>query len=107
MPERKQARTMDLPDYPSPPTIRDIPAHAGSWGWVGPGYVAQDRDGYLWVEGAGTPRPQPRAPQDLQALVAWTEDGIALYMPRRAYDLIRLIEGEVGEATRGCRLQRS
>lgn len=99
MTDRKQARAMDLPDYPCPPTLGEIATHAGSWGWFNPGWVAQDRSGYLWVKRDTQPRPKPQAPEELQALATWTEDGIALYLPPRAYGHMALLQDEADEVT--------
>lgn len=98
MTDRKQARAMDLPDYPCPPTVGEIADHAGSWGWFNPGWVAQDGSGYLWVKRGAQPRPRPQAPESLQALATWTEDGIGLYLPRKGYGHMTLLQGEVDEA---------
>ena len=98
MTDRKQARAMDLPDYPCPPTIGEIATHAGTWGWINPGYVAQDEDGYLWVERSGHPRPTPQPPWDLQGIVVWTEEGLALYLPHKGYGHMKLLRGAVDEA---------
>ncbi|WP_143666763.1 MULTISPECIES: hypothetical protein [unclassified Streptomyces] len=98
MSDRKQARAMDLPDFPCPPSVGEIATHAGSWGWVNPGSVAQDKQGYLWVKRDAVPSPAPRAPWDRQDLVAWTEEGIALYVPRKAYEHIESLRGDVDEA---------
>ncbi|MFJ2279206.1 hypothetical protein ACIOEZ_34220 [Streptomyces sp. NPDC087866] len=95
---RKQARAMDLPDFPSPPSVSEIVTHAGSWGWVNSGHVAQDSSGYLWVEGKASPSPAARHPQELQALVAWSEEGLVLYLPRTAYQHIRSLHGDIDEA---------
>lgn len=47
------ARAVDLPGWPCPPRVRDIPATPDSWGWVDvgsmAGAVAQDELGYLWA----------------------------------------------------------
>ena len=97
MTDRKQARAMDLPDYPCPPTLGQIATHAGSWGWANPGYVAQDSDGYLWVEKAGEPRPTPQTPVEFQALISWSEDGLTLFMPRKGYGHMRVLRSPVDE----------
>lgn len=98
MSSRKQARAMDLPDFPCPPSVGEIATHAGSWGWVNPGYAAQDEHGYLWVKRDAVPSPVATAPKGRQALVAWTEDGIALHVPREAYGHIDFLRGDVDEA---------
>ena len=63
------ARAFDLPGWPCPPRVRDIPHHQESWGWiyVSPsslGSLVQDEMGYLWVDGAASPvfqLPNPAA----------------------------------------------
>ncbi|RPK56269.1 hypothetical protein EES43_24815 [Streptomyces sp. ADI96-02] len=98
MSDRKQARAMDLPDFPCPPSVGEIATHAGSWGWINPGHVSQDERGYLWVKRNAVPSPAARSPQDLQALAAWSEGGIALYVSRRGYQHIDLLRGDVDES---------
>ncbi len=53
MTEHMQARTSDLPGWPCPPRVRDIPSTPESWGWVPvqalSGAVAQDEVGCLWL----------------------------------------------------------
>lgn len=99
MPERKQARAMDLPDYPCPPTLGEIATHAGSWGWfnafaVRPdsATVAQDADGYLWVRADVRPTPDRGAGATQVALATWTEGGIALYLAPEAYRYLHVVD---------------
>ncbi|MFD8777501.1 hypothetical protein [Streptomyces sp. NPDC059916] len=96
MPERKQARTMDLPEYPCPPSLGDIASHAGSWGWANPiGVIAQDDDGYLWVNAATDLTPHRST--SLYVLAVWTEDGISVYVPRSAYQHVKTIRGAMNQ----------
>ena len=96
MTDRKQARAMDLPDYPCPPNLGGIPTHAGSWGWFNPATtISQDADGYLWVKSAE--RCQPTADTSIAPLAVWTEDGLALYLPRHAYHFVRSLDEPVDE----------
>lgn len=97
MTDRKQARAMDLPDYPCPPTVGEIATHAGSWGWFNAGHIAQDSQGYLWVKRDARPYPAPKVPREFQGLAAWTEGGIALYLHPRGYGQMKFLEGEVDE----------
>lgn len=91
MTERKQARAMDLPEYPCPPTMGHIASHAGSWGWANPtGAVAQDHDGYLWVKASTHLAPKPSTSHYL--LGVWAEGGLEVYVPRAAYGHIRTVE---------------
>lgn len=90
MTDKEHARAMDLPDYPCPPNLGAIAAHAGSWGWANPAdSIAQDADGYLWVK-TGT-RLSPTPSTSLDVLGTWTEDGIGVYVPKRSYGFIRSI----------------
>ncbi|MFD4949873.1 hypothetical protein ACFWNT_47255 [Streptomyces sp. NPDC058409] len=99
---RKQAGAMDLPDYPCPPSLVDIATHAGSWGWfdtfvLGSNkIIACDTEGYLWVRSNSSLAPERETHS--RALAAWTEDGVALFVPREAYKYLRYIENPVDEA---------
>ncbi|MET9657856.1 hypothetical protein [Streptomyces sp. NPDC006510] len=102
MTDRKQARAMDLPDYPCPPSLGDIATHAGSWGWfdtfvLGSNkIIARDPEGFLWVRSNSSLVPERETHS--RALAAWTEDGVALFVPREAYKYLRTIENPVDEA---------
>ena len=80
------ARAFDLPGWPCPPRVRDIPTTPNSWGWVSVvtynGAVAQDEVGFLWVDGNAAPKY--RLPNDADAspgaLVCWTERGLGLWV---------------------------
>ncbi|WP_431904623.1 hypothetical protein [Nonomuraea sp. bgisy101] len=74
-----QARAFDLPGWPCPPRVADIPECKDSYGWIAAGSVAVDDEGRLWVDGLAHPRPRPQG--DRSTLVAWCEDGIALRIP--------------------------
>lgn len=87
----KHARAFDLPGWPCPPRVRDIPNHENSWGLLmvyqsdnihKPSAVSLDELGYLWVDGAAV--PQYRLPLDFDfnpgAIVCWTVDGIGLWV---------------------------
>lgn len=84
---------MDLPDYPHPPFIRDLATHAGTWAWVSPWHIGQDDDGYLWINGSNTPTDQPPTP--IYAIAAWTEEGISVFVSKRAYGHLSRIQGRV------------
>jgi hypothetical protein len=98
MTDRKQARAMDLPDYPCPPFVRDIPNHAGSWGWVNGFSIVQDDDGYLWADGNATPLPVKKVPWATQVLLAWSDVGLTLYAPPESYQYLKRITGELDRA---------
>ena len=89
------ARAVDLPGWPCPPRVRDIPATPDSWGWVHvlpeTGAVAQDELGFLWAD--GNVAPKYRLPTDTDAmpgaLVCWTERGLGLWVPSRFMQYLR------------------
>ena len=97
MTERRQARTSDLPGWPCPPRVRDIPSTSESWGWVPVQSlscaVAQDEVGCLWVDGDAV--PQYRLPDDSDtcpgALVCWTEHGLGLWVHPQSLGFLRSI----------------
>jgi hypothetical protein len=92
MSERKQARAMDLPEYPCPPSMGHIASHAGSWGWANPvNTIAQDENGYLWVSSTTDLTPSCTSP--LYILAVWTEEGISVYVPRGSYQHVKTIRG--------------
>ena len=83
------ARALDLPGWPCPPRVRDIVNTPNSWGWVfmnvsnpGPG-VIQDDLGKLWASGDGVPRPDKLGANTAQ--LAWTPNGLGIYVPRECY----------------------
>lgn len=95
MSDRKQARAMDLPDYPCPPSVGHIASHAGSWGWANPvGAIAQDEKGYLWVNGTTDLTPAPSMSGYI--LAVWTEEGVSVYVPRSSYHHVKTIRGTMG-----------
>jgi hypothetical protein len=99
MTDRKQARAMDLPGYPCPPSLSAVPAHAGSWGWFSAGatgqinaVVAQDTSGYLWARSSTHLSPQAPAGLKAVALAVWTEDGLGLYLAPEAYRYVYRVD---------------
>lgn len=86
MPDQQpHARAFDLPGWPCPPRVRDIPNHHESWGWVAVHarkFIAQDELGYLWADGAVI--PEFRLPVDNHdspgAVVCWTEHGLGVWI---------------------------
>lgn len=85
----RHARASDLPGWPCPPRVRDIPGNENSWGYVplsltgeSNSTVVQDELGYLWVN--GTVAPVFTVPRDGVSnpgtLVFWTADGIGLWV---------------------------
>ena len=103
MTDKRPARAMDLPDYPCPPSLREIASHAGSWGWFNtvptPGrpIIARDTDGYLWARADKELSPERETRGAVDALAVWTEDGVALFVPREAYKYLRTIKPPVDE----------
>lgn len=80
------ARAFDLPGWPCPPRVRDIPNHKDSWGWVPcqsvTNGVYQDELGYLWADGNMVPefRTLNDSNQVPGAILAWTEQGLGVYV---------------------------
>lgn len=80
------ARAFDLPGWPCPPRVRDIPNHKGSWGWVpcqpGANGIVQDELGYLWGDGNMVPKFQAFSDSSHfpGAILAWTEQGLGVYV---------------------------
>lgn len=88
---KPHARAFDLPGWPCPPRVRDIPNHVESWGKIDVTSVhaglkvAHDELGYLWVNGDTVPEfsiPGVHEPANVNpgALVFWTESGIGLWV---------------------------
>jgi hypothetical protein len=88
MADMPHTRAFDLPGWPCPPRVGDIPKHEDSWGWIAvsryarPIPVAQDELGLLWVNGSAV--PQFRTPHDGKAnpgaIVLHLEHGIGLWV---------------------------
>jgi len=80
------ARAFDLPGWPCPPRVRDIPNHEGSWGWVPCQHsingIYQDELGYLWADGNMVPEFRTfNSSYDCPgAILAWTEQGLGVYV---------------------------
>jgi len=89
------ARAVDLPGWPCPPRVRDIPTTPESWGRVpvltDTDAVAQDQLGYLWVDGNVAPkyRLTTDAGSMPGALVCWTDRGLGLWVPSRFMQYLR------------------
>lgn len=102
------ARAFDLPGWPCPPRVRDIPNHVGSWGYV-PCHmlqqsdysvrahsprIAQDELGFLWADGDVIPQfrtvdPAPGADINATgAILAWTERGLGVYVHSKSLQYI-------------------
>lgn len=90
------ATVFDIPGWPCPPRVRDIPGHQNSWGYIqlriGSGTIAlaQDETGRLWVNGGINPRFMlpDSANGSPGALLFWTETGIGLWIhPKSLKDL--------------------
>lgn len=90
---KPHARAFDLPGWPCPPRVRDIPHREDSWGWIGvggvyrPAPVAQDELGYLWVNGNIT--PQFRTPTEGDgnpgAITFFDKQGIGLWIHPKSH----------------------
>jgi hypothetical protein len=93
------ARAFDLPGWPCPPRVRDIPHHQDSWGWArtspygDTGVVAQDELGYLWADGQAV--PQFRLPDNNYvnpgAVLFWTETGLGAYVHPQSLQHLRSV----------------
>jgi len=88
------ATVFDIPGWPCPARVRDIPGRENSWGWIGfPSgtgqgeSLAQDETGRLWVNGGACPVFKlPDAGWDNPgALVFWTEAGIGLWIHPKGF----------------------
>jgi len=92
---KPHARAFDLPGWPCPPRVRDIPLTPESWGWVlvlpRVGAVAQDELGFLWADGNAVPKY--RQPKDADAspgaLVSWTEQCLGLWVHPKSFEYLR------------------
>jgi len=96
MNDTPHARAFDLPGWPCPPRVRDIPNHENSWGYVpchagqNSAYadknhcprIAQDDLGYLWADGNAIPAFQALEghADGPGAILAWTEQGLGVYV---------------------------
>ena len=80
MTEHMQARTSDLPGWPCPPRVRDIPSTPESWGWVPVQPLAV---------------PQYRQPEESNAspgaLVCCTVHGLGLWVHPKSLRFLRSI----------------
>lgn len=102
------ATAFDLPGWPCPPRVRDIPKHPDSWGWVpvSPstylGSVAADELGRLWVDGSATPRFKLPNSSDASpgAVVFWTDHGIGLWVHPKSYQWIADLDTLAAEPDR-------
>jgi hypothetical protein len=84
------AKASDIPGWPCPPRVRDIPAQEESWGFVrldlsvypGSGSVAQDDLGYLWINGDRAPayRLPTESSENPGCIAYWTLQGIGLWI---------------------------
>jgi hypothetical protein len=108
----RHARVTDLPGYLTPATVAEVPAFPNSYGfvWVPGGIlfslavpgIAQDADGKLWAN-PRAPLMSARPSDDATwAAVAWTEDGLGVYVPPQTYSALarnrrtdNLVEGWV------------
>lgn len=95
---KPHARTFDLPGWPCPPRVRDIPNLSNSWGRIpvarfaqgepGSGSflhgipMGQDEHANLWVNGNVIPEfaTPDESLANPGALVFWTETGIGLWV---------------------------
>lgn len=94
------ARAFDLPGWPCPPRVRDIVNTPNSWGWVymtlfsAEHGIIQDDLGRLWAAGDNIPRPERNGNNTAQ--LAWTPNGLGVYVPQECYG--NLPDGSMLEA---------
>lgn len=96
--ESPHARAFDLPGWPCPPRLRDIPHHEESWGLIPVipydwGVVAQDEIGYLWADGAAVPvfKIPSEADENPGAVVCWTKHGLGIWVHPKSLQYLRAI----------------
>ncbi len=92
MTDHRHAIASDLPNWPCPPRVRDIPNIQESWGYAHasiayPAVVAQDELGRLWADGDAIPvflliDESRHAPG---AYLYWTRGGLGLYLHPKSY----------------------
>lgn len=84
----------DLPGYMTPGTVAEILHFPGSYGfvWVNgsifaftPSGIAQGEDGKLWANPKALLMDERPDDDKLWAAVAWTENGLGVFVPRHAY----------------------
>lgn len=88
MPESPHAKASDLPGWPCPPRLRDIPNRENSWGFIyvsdvsGRVAVAQDELGHLWANGDTIPafRTPNESNESPGGFVFWTQTGLGLWI---------------------------
>lgn len=97
IPEQARAIT-DLPGWPCPPRVADLPDHPRAYGWVSDHQVAVDDEGRLWVNRLATLRPLPVP--TCEVLVTWASgEHPNVHVPKSAFHGIRMsLEGLVGAA---------
>lgn len=85
------ARATDLPGWPSPPRVSDIPNTEDSWGWawLSSSPVVQDDIGRLWADGEVIPAVSLGSGQGARVLLAWTPDGLSIYIAPTDYYMLR------------------
>lgn len=93
----RHASVTDLPGYMTPATVREILDFPGSYGfvWVNggilaftPSGIAQGEDGKLWANPKALLMDEQPDGDKLWAAVAWTENGLGVFVPRHSYRAI-------------------
>jgi hypothetical protein len=91
MTENLHATVYDIPGWPSPPRLRDIPGRENSWSFVNVyadprdvegSRLAYDETGHLWINGSrpGTPEIPHDNGVNPGAIAYWTPAGIGLWI---------------------------
>lgn len=113
------ARIYDIPEFPCPPRVRDIPSTPNSWGFLDVrgsllpgstydlhrGTMFYDELGFLWVNGESTPSCQAvRAEHPSPgSIVYWTPQGIGLWIHPRSLRMLDSVSRLDLQADKGDR----
>ncbi|MEV0297090.1 hypothetical protein [Nocardia sp. NPDC050710] len=93
------ATVFDIPGWPCPPRVRDIPNHENSWGHIalignGPrDHLATDELGHLWVNGDVAPKFMLPSEEisNPGAIIFAAQSGIGLYLHPKSYRFLRSV----------------
>lgn len=93
------ARVFDIPGWPCPPRVSDIPNRENGWGHIDLGgivsnpNVVADELGFLWVRGETAPayRLPNETHENPGAIVFNSPNGIGLYIHPKSYRWLRSV----------------
>lgn len=99
MPNPPHAKVFDIPGWPCPPRVSDIPNRENSWGHIDVGLttvhpsVVFDEIGSLWVRGDTTPsyKLPNAAHENPGAIVFHSPKGIVLYLHPKSYKKLPMV----------------